>query len=355
MSQVTGRDDAGTRVAAPFYPSREKSILPQKDKRRQSDLDELAKSPIRILAIDDDRSYLTLLRLILTRAGFEVTIADDGRAGIEQFERDPDINLILIDLAMPAIDGIETLHSIQERAAERTLYTILLTAHSGSETKLRAYASGFDDFVAKGEPEAEFVARVRSAARRLELERQLHLDNQRLEALAFTDELTGIGNRRALFRAVDEFNVADQPFGVILLDLDRFKDVNDLHGHATGDRVLVDVAGCLKAKTRVGDVIGRYGGDEFVVLLPGAAEREVQRIGLRIAQAVAALEWKTDRDTIRVRASFGIATGSPALLDALQQCDVQLYRNKPAARGNGTSNGSGVPPPSPHAPRLEPN
>jgi len=233
---------------------------------------------------------------------------------------------------MPVMDGIATLRAIQQRAGERALYSILLTAHSGSETKLRAYASGFDDFVAKGESDEELVAKVRSAARRLEMERQLHLDNQRLERLAFTDELTAIGNRRTLFRAFDELNVARREFSVVLFDLDGFKKINDAYGHAMGDRVLVDVAGCLKAKTRVGDVIARWGGDEFVLLVADAAAPDAQRIAERITQAIAALEWKTSSATVHVRASFGVAAGTDDLLDALQKCDVQLYRNKQPSR-----------------------
>lgn len=307
--------------------------MTHRDKRRRSDTPEVArKAAVRVLAIDDDRSYLALIRALLLRAGVDVTIADAGTEALGQVERDHDINLLLIDLAMPVMDGIETLRAIQQRVPGRGFYSILLTAHSGSETKLRAYASGFDDFLAKGDSEEELVAKVRSAARRLEMERQLHLDNQRLERLAFTDELTAVGNRRALFRAFDELNAESREFSLVLFDLDGFKRVNDAYGHAMGDRVLVDVAGCLKAKTRVGDVLARWGGDEFVLLVADAGIVDTGRIATRIAQSIAALEWKVSHDTIRVRASFGATAGTSDLLDGLQKCDVQLYRNKRPAK-----------------------
>src|SRR5438874_8032252 len=148
-------------------------------------------SGVRVLAVDDDPAYLRYLKLVLTRAGFDVKITSDGRTAIDRVHNDESIGLLLVDLMMPEMDGIETLRTLRKEAVNERLYTILLTAHDSSETKLRAFNSGFDDFLSKIAPESEIVAKVRSAVRRMEMERRLHTENEALQTLALTDELTG--------------------------------------------------------------------------------------------------------------------------------------------------------------------
>ncbi|HKO55560.1 MAG TPA: diguanylate cyclase [Thermoanaerobaculia bacterium] len=301
----------------------------EKPSRRRSD-DGSAQGPkVRILAVDDDHAYLRYLELILGRAGFDVAVAFDGMSAVDAIRRDPEIDILLVDLAMPLMDGIETVQKIQQEATG--IYTILLTAHDGFETKLRALNSGCDDFLTKTTPESEIVAKLRSAARRLELERRLHVENEELERLAYTDELTGIANRRALFRAADEILAAGRKLSVVLFDLDDFKRVNDTYGHLMGDRILADVAGCLKKDTRYGDLIARYGGDEFVLLLPDTDEDEARRIAGRLHESVADLRWNTPSAVLRATASIGITSATDAARDIaalVAAADKRLYRAK---------------------------
>jgi diguanylate cyclase (GGDEF)-like protein len=305
--------------------------MPDTDKpsRRRSDDGSEQGSKVRVLAVDDDHAYLRYLELILTRAGFDVVVAFDGLSAIEIIRRDPNIDIVLIDLAMPLMDGLETVQRIQ---AETTgIYTILLTAHDGFETKLRALNGGCDDFLTKTTPESEIVAKLRSAARRLELERRLHVENEELERLAYTDELTGIANRRALFRAADEILAAGRHLSVVLFDLDDFKGINDTYGHLMGDRILADVAGSLKKDTRYGDLIARYGGDEFVLLLPDTDEEEARRIAGRLHESVAALRWQAPNAVLRATASIGITTANDTTRDIaalVAAADKRLYRAK---------------------------
>ena len=297
--------------------------------RRRSDY-EPDNIPIRVLAVDDDGAYLRRLRLVLTRAGFDVATAEDGGTAIERIRADREIAILISDLSMPRMDGIETVRRAREASAFPGLYTILLTASDGSDVKLRALDSGLDDFLTKSSPDGEIVAKLRSAARRLQMERRLHVENEELQTLALTDELTGIANRRALFREADAMLSRGGGMAVVLFDLDRFKHINDTYGHLMGDRILADVAAALKANTRIGDVIARYGGDEFVLLLPNTPLEEARAIVGRITRRVSELRWVMGDYVVTASITTGLATSGSAstIATLLAECDARLYEAK---------------------------
>jgi diguanylate cyclase (GGDEF)-like protein len=266
---------------------------------------------------------LKLLQAVLTRAGFEVIVANDGAKALETLRADHDIGVAIVDLAMPRMDGIETVRRLQSDDVHQRLYTILHTAYDEVETRLRALEAGMDDFIPKSATSSEIVAKLRTAARRLEMERRLHIENRELQTLALTDELTGIPNRRALFGAATEMLARGRLLSVVPFDLDQFKQVNDKHGHLEGDRILTEVAAMLKANTRVDDIIGRYGGDEFLLLLPDTQSKEARVIANRLSRSAP------------ITMSFGVATSSSSndtLADLITACDERLYRNKSAHR-----------------------
>ena len=298
--------------------------------RRRNDYCAHGEPPVRVLAVDDDPSYLRRLRLVLTRSGFDVTTAPDGATAIDRIRHDCDITILIIDLSMPGMDGIETVRRARETSLFPGLYAILLTASDGTDVKLRAFESGFDDFITKTSPDSEVIAKLRSAARRVKMERRLHRENEELETLALTDELTGAANRRALFREAEAILAAGRALSVVLLDLDRFKQINDTHGHLMGDRILADVAACLKQNTRVGDVIARYGGDEFVLLLPDTTAAEAAALTQRIRTHIASLRWTSTDRAIAVNVGTGIATGrsTSSVTALLAEADARLYQDK---------------------------
>lgn len=286
---------------------------------------------IRILAVDDDRAYLRYVKHVLTRANFIVELADDGASAIERMRCEPRIDILLIDLAMPGLDGIETVRRIQNEASSWGLYTILLTASSGTTTKLRALENGLDDFISKTSAEVEIIAKIRSAARRVEMERRLYHANRELEVLALTDELTGIANRRVLFRTGEEILRQGRIFSLVLFDLDRFKAVNDTYGHLAGDRILADVAASFKANTRYGDIIGRYGGDEFYLVLPDTNLEEARQMAERLAANIRMLRWTLNDTVLTMNAQYGVATSpgsGSTVAELLAVCDQALYRGK---------------------------
>jgi two-component system, cell cycle response regulator len=294
--------------------------------------------PVRVLAVDDDGLYLKRLSLVLSRAGFHVVTASDGASAIERIREDRDISVLLVDLSMPGMDGIETVQHARAACAFPGLYAILLTASDGTEVKLRALDNGLDDFLTKSSPDSEILAKLRSAARRIEMERKLHLQNEELQTLALTDELTGIANRRALFRAADEILSAGRTLSVVLFDLDHFKMVNDTYGHLTGDRILADVAACLKDHTRVQDVIARYGGDEFLLLLPDTTAVDARVISERIRERIASLRWDVSGHSISIGVGTGVSTAGSgsSIATLLAESDAKLYDAK-MSRGHGPS------------------
>ena len=312
-------------VAEPLKPEEQ----PSRRKRDQES------ARLRILAVDDDPSYLRYLKLVLGRGGFEVVTADNGSDALQRLQQDGEIAILLVDLAMPEMTGLEIVQRIHAESHTPGLYMILLTAQEGTETKLRALNSGCDDYLTKTSDESEILAKLRSAARRVEMERRLHLQNEELQSLALTDELTGVANRRALFRQGEEILRSGRRLSVVLFDLDRFKQVNDTYGHLTGDRILADVAKTFKEQTRYGDVIARYGGDEFVLLLPDTGVAEAQQLAERLADRIRQLTW-TVRDTpIHITASLGIADSLDqvvTLSELLTRSDEQLYRGKRSRR-----------------------
>jgi two-component system cell cycle response regulator len=286
---------------------------------------------VTVLAVDDDQSYLHYLQRLLTRAGYEVRVASDGRSAIDII-RTERIDLMLVDLNMPQMDGIETVRRIQADTELRHLYSILLTATNQLETKLRALNSGLDDYLSKSSTETELVAKLRSAVRRLEVERRLLLENEELQTLALTDELTGIANRRSLFREAEQMLNSGQPLSVALFDLDHFKEVNDRYGHVSGDRILADVGKLFHEQVRFGDIVGRYGGDEFVLLCPNTTEEEARIVASRLASEICQLRWTIHGTTFGISCSYGLASATPGanekLPDLLAKCDEELYRAK---------------------------
>lgn len=307
--------------------------------RRRTDYQSDAPHAIHLLAVDDDPAYLRRIRLILERGGFDVRTATDGASALEILRSDLSIEILVIDLKMPGLDGIETVRRVREHSRQPAVYAVLLTSSDGTDVKVRAFDNGLDDFLPKSASDAEIVAKLRSAARRLEMERRLHLENVELQTLALTDELTGIANRRALFRAAESILAAGRTLSVVLFDVDRFKAINDTYGHLTGDRILADVASMFKAHTRVVDVIARYGGDEYVLLLPDTGRAEATTIANRLRSTVAAMGWEVGEATLFVKLTFGVASsaGHPHadLAALLTTCDEALYRRKREPFGGG--------------------
>jgi diguanylate cyclase (GGDEF)-like protein len=271
----------------------------------------------RILVVDDHEDNIELLRARLEAWGYEVEAATDGAQALESVHANPP-DLILLDVMMPSVDGNEVARRIKQNPALPFIPIIMQTALDSTESKVEGLEAGADDYITKPIEFAELKARLRSMLRikRLqeeleERERQLLEANERLRHMSRTDGLTGLENRRSIERQLELMMAhgerLDEPLSCLMADLDRFKSVNDEHGHHAGDAVLKQFAIILKRAAREIDVVGRYGGEEFIVLLPGTVVDDAATFAERVRKEVESHTFVFEGGTIRRTVSFGVA------------------------------------------------
>ena len=296
---------------------------------------------MKILCADDDLVMLEILRVTLTDWGYEVIPASDGNDAWEKLSAPDGPRLAILDWMMPGLDGVEVIERVRSQNQEPYIYTLLLTARSEKGDVVQGMMSGADDYIAKPFDPHELRTRLRAGRRILDLQAQLLEARARLELQATHDGLTGLYNRRAIIteleRELNRGRRAGQPVAVVLVDLDHFKDVNDVHGHQVGDRVLGEAASRMKAMLRDYDRIGRYGGEEFLIVLSNCGPMAGHEISERIREILelAPIECP-GRSAIGITASFGVATSAgDSPLDSrtlIAAADAALYRAKQRGR-----------------------
>lgn len=313
---------------------------------------EEAQYKMRVLVVEDDRSMLALLEAMLRSAGHEVVIARNGAEALRLIgEARP--QLVITDWAMPEMGGIELCRRLRESAERRNVYVTILTAQESVDKLVEAFEAGADDYLVKPLTPKIFFARLRAAQRVVQLQEELAFDreqlvrfsrelaasNERLQRLALTDALTELPNRRfAMERIEQEWALSlrgERALSCMMIDIDRFKAINDKFGHQTGDEALRFVAGILRQSARTQDVVCRYGGEEFVVICPDTDIESARQCAERLRANVAGLELKSPAGNIGLTVSIGVAekrddTGSIEKL--LIRADGCLYAAKEAGR-----------------------
>jgi len=296
-------------------------------------------SPLSVLVVDDDPAALRLTARIVSSAGHRVARADNGRRALEAIDRHtPD--LVLCDWEMPELDGLGFCREVRRRELPQYVYVILLTGKSTADHMVEGLAAGADDFVTKPIQRAVLLARLEAGSRLLRMERRLRVVSQ-------YDPLTGLLNRRAFHRrAVHEWERAaryDSPLSCAMIDLDFFKRINDAHGHAGGDATLAAVASLLGDQCRPSDVLCRFGGEEFCVLLTETNEAGAARWAERVRTAVAATPIPVADVVLRVTASLGVAqrfTDTPSSEHLIELADQALAVAKQSGRNRVVRFGS---------------
>ena len=232
------------------------------------------KSPIRILVAEDDPVSGRVLEVFLKKRGFEVLTASNGTEALEILEKEDGPRLAILDWMMPGLEGVQVCQRVRERNSQAYVYLLLLSAKIQKEDFLRGLDSGADDYLTKPFDPQELHARLRVGMRILDLQDSLIAAREELRFRASHDSLTGVANRgtilEALRRETSRQIRAGGSFGIIMVDLDHFKKVNDTHGHPCGDAVLQEAAGRMTSSVRGYDLVGRYGGEEFLIVVPGA-------------------------------------------------------------------------------------
>ncbi|MBI4408196.1 MAG: diguanylate cyclase [Gemmatimonadetes bacterium] len=293
----------------------------------------------RILVVDDVKDNVEIIAAQLRFRGYHVEAASRGEQALERVREDPP-DLILLDVVLPDIHGYEVARRIKSDESLPFIPIILVTARDSTEDKVAGLDAGADDYLTKPIAFSELEARVRSMLRIKRLQDELEQKNRELAHLSISDGLTGLYNYRHIHDLVqEEFERARrtaEPVTVAMLDLDHFKAVNDTYGHQAGDRVLQQMAEILRRTAREIDKLGRYGGEEFIVLLPETEIEEATVFVERVRRQVSRHRFDIDRkEPLRMTVSAGIAAYPHSRVhsaDALiHLADEALYAAK--ARG----------------------
>jgi two-component system chemotaxis response regulator CheY len=298
---------------------------------------------MKILIAEDDMTSRLVLGATLKKLGHEVTATMDGQQAWDALDKEH-FPLLISDWMMPDMDGLELCRLI--RAADQAQYTyiILLSALGGKSSYLDGMDAGADDFITKPFDEEQLAARLRVAERILDL-------HERLRTQAMHDGLTGLLNRAAIVESLShELERAardSRTLGVVLLDLDHFKRVNDTFGHAAGDAVLREAARRLKSTMRCYDKVGRYGGEEFLIVAPDYSEENIVTLAERVRSCIGDAAVQTPGGPLQMSCSLGAAVSSVKTGEAadalIARADAALYRAKANGR-NRTELAEAAPP-----------
>lgn len=295
---------------------------------------------MKILVADDDAVSRLLMERILRRKGLEVIAASDGSEAVELLLQDEGPRLVLLDWTMPELNGPEVCKAVRSGSRAAYVYITLLTSRDSKEDLVAGLEAGADDYLIKPCHPEELWARLRVGQRILQLEDILVSARDDMHRRATHDPLTQLLNRGAILdalgrRLVDVRSSTDQ-FGVMLCDIDHFKAINDTYGHSVGDEVLCGISRSLKSLAHVQQV-GRYGGEEFLLLLQGRSHREIETAAERICSSIRSTPIFTAVGPLSITLSGGAVFVGPRLRDLsshelIRRADELLYRAKREGR-----------------------
>jgi two-component system chemotaxis response regulator CheY len=304
---------------------------------------------MRILIADDDSTSRLLLKAMASKLGHTCLVAKDGSSAWDMLSSES-VDVLLTDWVMPGIDGPELCRRVRHELSGGYVYVVLITGLGQPERVLEGMSAGADDYLIKPVEPFAVQTRLVAAERVTALHRQVahfrtKLEQANLELLgqSLTDALTGLGNRRRMEEDLGRTHAralrASRPYSVALFDIDHFKLFNDHYGHLAGDEALRQVARCLDKLVRAGEGVYRYGGEEFLLLLPDCTVDDAAVAARRLCQAVADTAMAhTARPTAPavVTLSGGVSCWAPGsslmVPEVLNQADAALFRAKSAGR-----------------------
>lgn len=288
----------------------------------------------KILIVDDEPGTLGTLGSYLS-VEYETLTAHNAEVALELLnQHQPD--LILLDVWMPGIDGLELQRRLRQDGRTRRVPIILVSAFGETPDIVQGLHEGANDYVAKPINLAILEARIKTHLKVARLVKRLEEANERLAELATYDDLTGVLNRRTILANLDaEFQRSrryDRALSFFMMDLDDFKSVNDTYGHAAGDSVLNGIVECLRSSLRTTDVLGRYGGEEFCVILPETTILRAVQVAERVRDSVEHSSFNLDGQSIFLTLSIGVSTLRNPMHtkadDLIKEADSALYEAK---------------------------
>jgi len=294
---------------------------------------------MKILIVEDEYISRRMVKKFLVDAGYDIVEAEDGQSAWGLFQAEH-FQLVITDWMMPGLNGPDLVKKIRESEQKSYTYIIMLSAMDDKDNVVFGLESGVDEYLTKPFNDKELVARVARGMRILKLEEQLKQAKQQMEILAMHDGLTGLLNRRAIEEyAESEFGITsrkERPMGVIMVDIDHFKSVNDQFGHKSGDVALQQVAKGLSGGLRIYDRVGRWGGEEFILILPETQLQDAAKVAERIRARIAEMKISLDNgEILSIHISLGVAcaTGQfSTLAKLIDAADQALYQAKQTGR-----------------------
>lgn len=295
---------------------------------------------MKVLIADDDSISRTLVKVLLAKWGYEVLEAEDGNDAWRMLQGEDAPRLLVIDWMMPGLDGPELCRRLRGLGEKNYHYIIFLTGRDSKEDIVDGLNAGADDYITKPFSPQELEVRLRAGRRILDLQESLQKTLDTMRRQVQYDPLTGILNHAEILKVLEqELNRAERQhskLAVIMGDLDHFKKVNDSYGHVAGDAVLVEVARRMQNVIRTYDTLGRYGGEEFLLVLPGCTAEEAELIARRILMSIGEEAVEFQEHKIFVTISLGLtlykSDQHTTLIDIVQAADSALYLAKQNGR-----------------------
>lgn len=280
----------------------------------------------KVLVVDDEDDFRNVVMARLETAGYEVSGASGFDEAMGSIRRDPP-DLILLDVLMPGVDGFGMKSALNSNPDMASIPVIFLTARSDLASKLKGFRLGVDDYIIKPFDPVEFLARVDSVIKRKEM----------YDEISMTDAITGLYNTNFFNKQLKIFfGIAkrySQVFTLAIIDIDDLKKINDTYGHKAGDCILRGFASVAKRVLRQTDIVTRYGGDEFAVILPGVDQSQslvaMQRLKKEIEKT--SFYCADDKGKISFSVSVGIAQYGPDIRDEQEMfklADSRMYDDK---------------------------
>jgi diguanylate cyclase len=285
----------------------------------------------KVLVVEDSLPFRNMIKKILTSLQFKVLAAAHGEEAMSYFADNPDINLIITDYRMPVKDGLEVLKEVRKEKDKNSLGVIVMTSPSEKTDASIFLKNGASDFIAKPFSKEELICRVNNTIEAME-------NINKIANFANRDFLTGVYNRRFFYSDVEEYvQVAEEtnePYAFAMIDVDYFKKINDKYGHDGGDRVLKSIAKILNDNTKGSDIVARFGGEEFCVVLKKINKEEAVKFFVNLRAKVAENEVTIKKEKVKVTISIGVSFGNGhcEIDDMLEACDSALYTAKENGR-----------------------
>lgn len=293
---------------------------------------------MRVLIADDNRDSADTLAMLCDAWGYESTVVFDGDSALAMLRQPDAPKLCLLDWEMPGATGIDICAALRKEREIPYRYLILITGRAERANMVNGLNAGADDFLFKPVDADELRARLITGTRVLNLQDQLLRTMKQLKTQASRDALTDVWNRAAIFeilqREMARLDRSSQSMSIALADVDFFKHINDTGGHLMGDNVLIEVAARLKRGVRTYDSVGRYGGEEFLIVLPGCDTVEARQLGERLRRSIQEEIFVTPQGQRHATISIGLATWNrhSDITDLVRRADQALYIAKKSGR-----------------------